>query len=439
MNLRRLSFPLALALAFPTAWLATAPAARADELRVLDPATCAPTTKVVAEIVDESWTQISYRVKAGQPVEKVDTRLVLDIRRTNEDSQAQAFRSALMELQNGAFESARAQFASVGGGGRTADAGTGKLEFRPFPPEAGKAKWYAGYAVYHYALASYRQGVAKGDKQLVEDALRALDANAGEEKGFLERYKEGKSRWYADALLLKADALLELGQYDKAAAAYDALYQKSITTPIGVRFAYAAKMGPGRIAEAKGDANAAQSAYDAGTAALQSLLEQPADACTRRDLGRFYSEARMQKARVMLGAAEKGGPAVYAQLRAYLAQGTPEALRQRMAGKPAEVVDAVVGGALAPTVQALAQNGVGLAFLAEKKYADAVNAFTQVRIKYFAVTDEVPRALYHLAKAAAAAAAAATKPAAKSLYQAQAESARQELQRGWKSSPWASK
>ncbi len=100
---------------------------------------------------------------------------------------------------------------------------------------------------YHYALASYRDGVTKGDKQLLEDALRALDADSGEEKGYLARYKEGKSRWYADALLLRAQALLGLKKHDEAAAAFDALYQKAIADPHrrALRVRGQARLGPG--------------------------------------------------------------------------------------------------------------------------------------------------------------------------------------------------
>lgn len=437
MNLpRRPSLALAaLALAATAAG-----AARADEIRYLDPATCAPTSKTVADIVEENWLQVSFRVKAGQAVERVDTRLVLDIKRSAEDAQATAYRAAVSELDSGNAEAARSAFAAVAGGGRTVDPGTGKAEYKPFAPEAGKAKWYVGYAIYHYALASYRDGVAKGDKQLLEDALRALDADSGEEKGYLARYKEGKNRWYADALLLKAQTLLALDRADQAAAAFDALYQKSITTPIGARFAYEAKLGPGRVAEAKKDLTGAETAYEAAAAAVQSLLEQTTDPCSRRDYGRYYNEARMEKARVMREAAEKeGSAAAFGRLRTFLQQGTPEALKAKLAGKPAEVIDAVMAGALAPTVQAVAQNGIGLAFLAEKKYSEAVFAFAQVRVKYFSVTAEVPRALYYLAKAADGAAAAATKPEGKALYQAQAKGARDELQKDWRGSTWATK
>ncbi len=437
MNLpRRPSLALAaLALAATAAG-----AARADEIRFLDPTTCAPTSKTVADIVEENWLQVSYRVKAGQAVERVDTRLVLEIKRSAEDAQATAYRAAVSELDSGNADAARTAFASVAGGGRTVDPGTGKAEYKPFPAEAGRAKWYVGYAIYHYALASYRDGVTKGDKQLLEDALRALDADSGEEKGYLARYKEGKNRWYADALLLKAQTLLALDRADQAAAAFDALYQKAITTPIGARFAYEAKLGPGRVAEAKKDLTGAETSYEAATAAVQSLLEQTTDACSRRDFGRFYNEARMEKARVMREAAEKdGSAAAFGRLRTFLQQGTPEALKTKLAGKPPELVDAVMAGALAPTVQAVAQNGIGLAFLAEKKYGDAVFAFAQVRVKYFSVTAEVPRALYYLAKAADGAAAATTKPEGKALYQAQAKGARDELQKDWRGSSWATK
>lgn len=429
----------ALRLALASAVAATALAARAaaDEIRYLDAATCAPVTRVVGDVVEENWLQISFRDKGGK-IDRVDTRLVLDIKRAAEDAQAAAFRAALAELANGAYAEARQRFGTMGGGGRTQDPASGKIEFKPFPVEPGKAKWSTAYAMYHYALASYLEGAASKDAEKLADALRVLDASSGDEKGFLERYKEGKSRWYADAWLLKAKVLVAMGEHDKAAAAFDALYQKTITTPIGVRFSYEAKMGPGRIAEAKGDLNAAEAAYEAGASAIQSLFEQPMDPCSKRELGRWYHEARMQKARVLLAVAEKSQSAPeFGRLRTFLQQGTPDALKARFAGKPAEVVDAVMAGALSPTVQAVAQNGIGLAFLAEKKYADAIAAFTAVRVKYFSVSDEVPRALHYLVKAAEAAASAAGKPAVKALYQAQADSARQELKSAYPASPWA--
>lgn len=420
--------------------LLLAGAARADEIRYIDPKKCEPAVLQVAEVTEETWTTIGYRVKPKGAVERLEMRYVTDVRRSAEDAQTKTFSAAMTELQNGSLTSARQSFGAVAGGGLQDDE-SGKLVFKPFPAaEGGKVKWYADYAQYHYALCLVREGAFKGEAPLVEAALKVLDGDGGAEKGFLARYKEGKSRWYADALLLRAQALLGLKKYDEATAAFDTLYEKAIRNPLGVRFAYEAKLGPGRVAEAKGSTTDAGMAYDAASAALQSLFDQATDPCSRRDLGRLYNEARMQRARVMLEAAQKTDAASdYAELRKYLESGKPEALRAKFAGKPAEVVDAVVAGALAPTVQAVAQTGIGLAYLSEKKYPEAVYALTNVRIKYFAVGEAVPRALYYLAKAADAAADAAQRPDAKSLYKAQAEAARQELSRSWSTSIWAKK
>jgi TolA-binding protein len=368
----------------------------------------------------------------------------VEIVREASDSQSTAYRSALQELASGNYAGARVQFGQIAGGGRVQDPEKGTVAFKPFSDSAGakgKEKWYVDGAQYHYAKASYLEGMAKNDLVLVDDALRALDAESAGEKGFLVRYKEGKSRWYADAWLLKGRCQVALKKYDEAAATFDGLYDKVLkTAAIGARFAYEAKSGAGQIAEAKGAASDASIAYESAAAALQSLLEQATDNCSRADLGRYYNEARMQKARVLLDAATKNdAPTDFAQLRKYLESGTPDGLRTKFAGKPKDVVDAVVAGALAPTVQAVAQNGIGLSLLNEKRFAEAVFAFVDVRIKYFSVTSEVPRALYYLGKAADAASAAATRPEAKSLYKAQSDAARQELQRAWKDSPWATK
>ncbi len=396
------------------------------------------------DVAEETWVTVAYRLKAGAPLKRIDTRFLIDIVREAADSQATKYAGALQELNAGNYGAAREQFSDLAGGGRKQDPETGKVGFKPFTDAAGakgKEKWYVAGAQYHYAKSSYLEGMAKNDLTLVDDALRALDADSATEKGFLARYKEGKSRWYADAWLLKGDCQVALKKYDEAAATYDALYDKVLkAAAIGPKFAFGAKLGVGRIAEAKGSTSAAAMAYDSAAAALQSLLEQAQDYFSRAELGRFYNEARVQKARIMLEAATKtDAPADYAELRKFLEAGTPDGLRERFKGKPREVVDAVVAGALSPTVQAVAQNGIGLALLNEKRYVEAVFAFVDVRIKYFSVTSEVPRALYYLGKAADAAAAAAARPDAKALFKSQAEAARQELQSSWKDSTWAAK
>jgi tetratricopeptide (TPR) repeat protein len=416
--------------------------ARADEIRYRDPQTCDVRVEKVAEVVAETWTEVAARRKPKGPVDlKVPARLVDEISRPAEDPQAQKFVDALGELGRGRFAEARDGFAAVGGGGPRVNEEGGKVVFRPFNAgdEKGRPKWHAEYAHYYYADAAWRAAAGK-DKEGLEHALRALVADAAApkadpgkeappaEKGFLVRFAGGKSRYYPHAMVLKARVLSDLGRHDEALKAYDDLYAKAIELQLGARWAYEAKIGAGRVAEAKGAGAEAEAAYEAAAAALESLVATAPDACTRRDLGRYFNEAGVQKARVLLQAAEKANsPPAYARLQEYLKTRTPDALAARMRGRPAEVVAAIVEGGSAPSVQAVLQNGLGLALSAQGKHAEAVLAFTEVRVKHFAEAAEVPRALSYLAKAADAAAAAATSPEAKAVYQAQAAGARKEL------------
>ena len=423
--------------------VARAAPAAADEIRVLDGNTCEQKTLRVLEVTDENWVEVRFRPAAGKPLDKVDTRLVLDIRRGETDPQVVAFRAAETDLAHGNFASARQGFATVAGGGWVKDPQNDQFSFKPFPPaEGGKPKWYTTYSQFYFAKAAFAEGKAKGDKALVGHALRALEADTANEKGFLPRTKEGKSRWYADALLLRADCLLELGRFADAATAYDELFQKSLQNPaIGSKWTYQAKIGPGRIAEAQGDGSKAEQEYTAAAAALQGAMNTAPDACARRDLGRYFCEAKMRAARVILHSAESSNSAAeYDRLNTFLQKNlSPDALRSQLAGAPAPVVDAILQGAMAPSVQAVVSNGNGLSFLFKKKWVDALFAFNEVRVKHYSVRDEVPRALYYLAKAADGAAQEATKPDAKALFKGQAETARQELQRSWQGSPWATK
>jgi hypothetical protein len=433
----------ALAAGFLALLVAKAAPAAADEIRVLDGATCEQKTIRALEVTDENWVEIRFRAAAGKPLDKVDTRLVLDIRRGETDPQVVAFRTAEADLARGNFASARQGFATIAGGGWMKDPQNDTYSFKPFPPaESGKAKWYTSYAQFFFAKAAFAEGKAKGDKALVGHALRALETDTAQEKGFLPRTKEGKSRWYGDALLLRADCLLELGRFADAATAFDELFQKSIQNPaIGPKFTYQAKIGPGRIAEAQGDGAKAEQEYTAAAAALQGTMANAPDACSRRDLGRYFCEAKMRAARVILRSAEAANSAAeYDRLNTFLQKNlAPEALRSQLAGAPAPVVEAILQGALSPSVQAVVSNGNGLSYLFKKKWVDALWAFNEVRVKHYSVREEVPRALYYLAKAADGAEKEAVKADAKALFHGQAQAARDELQRSWQGSPWATK
>jgi len=437
--------PVFVAAGFAAAALAAAALpglARADEIRYRDPQSCDTKVEKVAEVVAETWTEVAARRKPKGAVDlKIPARLVDEIVRPADDPQSQKFLDALGDLGRGRLVEARDAFAAVGGGGPRVDEAGGRVVFRPFNAgdEKGRPKWHAEYAHYYYAEAAWRAAGGK-DKEGLEAALRALVADtpaakpeagkepAPAEKGFLVRFAGGKSRYYPHAMLLKARILQDLGRHDEALKAYDELYAKTIELQLGARWAFEAKVGAGRVAEAKGAGAEAEAAYEAAAAALESLVATAPDACTRRDLGRYFNEAGVQKARVLLQAAEKANsPPAYARLQEYLKGRTPEALAARVRGRPAEVVAAIVEGGSAPSVQAVLQNGLGLALLAQGKHSEAVLAFTEVRVKHFAETAEVPRALSYLAKAADAAAAAASSPEAKAVYQAQAAGARKDL------------
>jgi tetratricopeptide (TPR) repeat protein len=414
--------------------------ARADEIRWTEPTTEETKVEKAFEITDETWAQISYRQKDKGPIKKIDTRLVLDVRRAGDDPNIASYREALDNFQKGNYRPAAMAFGQVAGGGLRKNPETDVEEYRPFTSEGGRPKWYAEYAHYWFAKAMYEHGRAKGDAKSLEYAYRAIASDTKDDKGFLARFKEGKSRFYPDAMVLKADIELEQKKPDAALATFKALAEAAAKNPLNPRWTYEAQRGLGRVAEAQGKGPEAEAAYDAATSVLQSNVETAPDAATRRAYGRWYNEMRMQRARVMREGAEKSNsPPEYKRLRDYLTESSPDRLKAKFAGKPAEVVDAVLSGAMSPTVQAVAQNGIGLAHLHEKRYVEALFAFDAVRIKYFQVAEEVPQALYYLATAATAASQAATSQGVKDLYKAQADAARKELTSGYADSPWAKK
>lgn len=416
--------------------------ANADEIRSYDPQTGALQVDKVHEVTAETWTQISYRRREGEPLKQRETRLVKEVIRGPDDANAAKYRNAKDEYQKGAYKIAALLFADVAGAGLRRDQTTDEEKYTPFTAEDKKPKWFAEYAHYWFADALYRHAMSKKEKDVkaLEYALRAVDADAKDEKGFLARFKEGKSRWYPDAMLLKANILLAMGKPDDALKALEALGDAATRNALAPRWAFEAQRGKGRIQEARGARPEAEAAYEAASSVLVSLLDTAPDPWTRSVLGRHYNELRAEKARVIRQGAEAAdSPPEYRRLRDYLVEGTPERLRAKFAGKTKEVQDAILSGALSPTVQAMARNGIGLSLLAEKKYVEALWEFDAVRIKFFQVTEEVPRALYYLAKAASGAADAAPKAEAKDLFKAQAAAARQELVKQFPESTWAGK
>jgi tetratricopeptide (TPR) repeat protein len=437
-----------LAPALVAAALAAASLASADEILYRDPDTCEVKPLRVGEIVAETQKEIQYREKERTgPIKTVPTSLVVEVRRTG-DSQATKLQEGIDELERGNLPEARETLLKVSGGGWQVDT-EGKRTFTPFtandpPGRNRRPSWVSEYAHFHYAKALVLDGMRSKKNDLLEEALLALDdvpVPGGDGKarsgGFLGRFKEIGSRWLSEATLLKARALVGLGRHDEAAKVYEALYESAVSLGLSPRWALEAKLGHGEIAEAQGKPVDARTAYSTAADLMTVLLKDEARNCLRNEIGRDYSIARMRAAAVMLKAAEehKSAPEFKA-LREFIEAGTPEALRQKFAGQAKPVLDALVAGAQDPFVQAVSQNGLGLAYFHEKRYDDAILAFRAVTVKQFHVPGEPARALYWLGQAADAAAKQAKGEAAK-FYEALRDEAAKSLRAEHPDSPYA--
>jgi tetratricopeptide (TPR) repeat protein len=421
--------------------------AAADELVIQDPETCERKVVRAEEIGAETWLKVQYREKPRAPFKEAAAADVVEIRRSSNDPQADRLLEAMDELRKGNVQQAREALQKVNGGGWKVDM-EGKRSYSAFNEgdAQGRGKrpsWINEYSHFHYAKALVLEGTRLKKKDVLEEALLALDdlpipGGDGKKKtgGFLARFKDGNSRWYPDALLLRAEALLGLGRYDEAAKAYDDLY-KAVPLGLHPRWALEAKLGPGAIAEAQEKPVEAVTAYTAAADVMSILLGNETRACFRRELGRYYSQARARAIAVLLKAAEAHkSKAEFANLRTFIDEGSPESIRKKFGSRPKPEVEALVAGARDPKYQAVAQNGLGLAYLNEGRAEEAVLAFLSVSVKYFAEHEEVPRALFYLGEAAAAAGKDAKGDAAK-YYASLREQAAKSLQSDYPGSPFA--
>jgi tetratricopeptide (TPR) repeat protein len=433
------------------ALVAAATPARADEIVYNDPDTCERKTIRAGEIVAETQKEIQYREKERSgPIKTVPTALVLEIRRTGTDAQAATLQDGIDELARGNVKEAREALLKVSGGGWQVDS-EGKRTFTPFtandPPGRGKRpSRVSEEAHFHYAKALVLDGLASKNKDILGEALLALNdapVPGGDGKmrsgGFLGRFKDIGSRWLPEASVLEARALVGLGRYDDAAKVYAALLDSAVSLGLSPRWALEAKLGPGEIAEAQDKPQDAVTAYSAAADLMAVLLKNEGRNCLRREIGRAYSIARMRAAAVMLRAAEEHrSPSEFQALRVFIDEGTPEKIRKKFAGRSKPEMDALVAGAQDSFVQAVAQNGLGLAYFNEKSYDDAIVAFRAVSVKHFQVPDEPARALYWLAQAADAAAKQAKGEAAR-FYETLKEDAVKSLKAEYPNSPYATR
>lgn len=424
--------------------------ATADEIVYRNAETCAEITVRAPEITSETWTKVMYREKTRGPEITIPAALVLRVNRDATTQDQKRLLNAIGELERGNLSEARRQLKIMSGGGYKQDLDSGQLVYMPFTandPESSKRRppWSREYAHFYYAKALYLEGKENKDTELLKQAYLALvdqKVPGGDGKqttgGFLQRFSGGNSRFYPEAMLLAAESLVALDRYADAAKGYQALSDAALKVDMGPRWAYEAKLGPGRIAEAKGDDRKAYEAYVDTANYMKLIIGKEVRPCIRREIGRYFSLARTEAARVLLRQAEENkSPTEFLKLRNFIEESTPAALEKKFGSLPKAQRDALVQGALDSGVQAVMENGKGLAYLNDKLYEDAILAFRAVEVKYFQVPEEHARALHYLALAAEAAAGEARQDEARKLFESYRDGARRRLREEHPNSRWA--
>jgi len=431
-----------------------AASARADEIVVRDLASGQESTVPCYAVTSETWAEVKYKERKRSAEKSVPTISVVRIKRNDKSKAASDLVGAIDSLNRGNFAEAASALHDISGGGWYVDTvGSGDKKYVSFSKNdpTGKNKrptWISEYAHFYYAKALFLAGEAKNDRDLIEEALLALDdvpvpGGKGKTGGFLGRFSGGNSRFVPEAMALKARALKFLARYDDAGVTFNALHKAAISIPLDPQWAYEGLIGTGSIAEAKGDFTRAVESYRGAITTMLVLLGQESRTYMRQRYGRYYSQARMRVARLKLQVAEKRKAAsAFADLRNWITEGQPEAIRRtgKSKGLPAESIAALVAGARDPLVQAVGYNGIGLAYLreAKPKYVNAMLAFKAVAVKYFEEPEQHARALYYLAQAAEGASKGA-KGEVQSMYASIAEQALTMLRSQHPESSWARK
>lgn len=443
---------------------ALAPDAAADEIEYIELDTSERKTMRVAEVTSETWAKVSFRrkKKGRGPEETIDTLQVIDVRRDDSGKTADRLATVEGEIRRGNYAEAARLAKSISGGGWKQDDDTGErfyTSFRSGDPSGRNKRpdWTSEYGHFLYAKALYLQAAEKDSKSGLQDALYALDdyevqgleeQKDGTKKkteiksgGFLARFDGGNSRFFADAMVLKANALVKLGKYKEAAAIFEELAQRALQVPLHPRYAYEAAIGPGTIKEAQGDLDGAINEYNKASGTIISLLDQERHPSLLAELGRAYSRTRTLGAAVKLRQAEAADNAgLFAKLKAQLKAESPDMLLRKFGTKPQPVKDAIVRGARDPMVRAVAGNGIGLAELKAKNYEEAVFAFKTVTVQHFQIKEQAARATYYLVEAAREAAKQAkSNKDAKAMYESMAAEAKKSLETTYGDTEWARK
>lgn len=457
----RLPLFLAAAALVLAGWIGAAPAAHADEIVVVDLATGEKSRIRAHRITSETWSEVKYTERPKSRREKsVPTLTVLEIRRTDRGPDAQALGGAIADLSRGNYKEAEIAFQNVCGGGYRTDEATDERVYTSFAAadpdnKRKRPNWTSEYAHYYYAKALLERAKVKKDASLFEEVLWALvdtklDPIRNDEGklikrstgGFLDRFKGGNSRFYPHAMLAKAEALVGMGEYDKAQTAYNELAAEVDKVGLHPRWLYEGLSGKGVIAHAQGQARDAELAFEQASATMFQRLSREDRLVMMEAYGRLFSQGRTRVAEARLADAEKrNAPSAFKELRNYIQAGSPDSLRSTHKARlnNEKRLKALIAGARDPRAQAVGLNGTGLAYMAEKKYDQALTAFKSVAVKYYGDPDQTSRAYFYIAKAAEEAAKAAKSDETKKMYADMKDEARRVLRTQFRDSRWARK
>ena len=282
--------------------------AHADEIVVRDLTTGATSSINVWGITSESWSEVTYKERERSAAKSVPTITVVRIKRNDKSASAGKLRQAIASLNRRNYREAADAFQAINGGGTKADLETGENKFVSFSENDPKGRnkrpsWISEYSHFYYAKSKYLQGAKSNDRSDFQEALYSLDdvkipGGEGTTGGFLGRFANGNSRFYPEALALKANVLTKLARYDDAKKTFSELDGAAIKVPLLPRWLYEGSIGAGVIAEAQANLTGAVSGYNAASNKMWVMLGKERRKWLLAEVGRYISKARTRTSAV---------------------------------------------------------------------------------------------------------------------------------------------
>ena len=235
---------------------------------------------------------------------------------------------------------ARQGFGTVAGGGLTQDSTDRHDQEQAVPGPRGRQGEVvrAVRALPRTPLRIYREGLAKKDDKLLGGtASRRSTPTRPRARASLHATRRARAAGTPTRCCSRRRSSSRSKRYDEAAAAFDALYQKSLTgpdrRPLLLRGEARTRAGsPRRRATAMRRRPRTRPRPPPSRACSISPRTPAASASSA---GTSTRPGCRRRAIMLRGRREGRLPPEFARVRTYLLTGTPDALRQKLAGKPA--------------------------------------------------------------------------------------------------------